>query len=210
MFHFCMKPTSYGTQKCSELHGFADACESSYGSVSYNRQLNIQNVVHVTFVLAKVQSPSFKSFLKALHSLQSCSTVGEDGQNAEKRTPWLKTFSLLDKAKEHSSTLEMTTLGLKPMLSIENTDLAQWRCARQSCRRCLERNECDQVHVAKEMDACLWVPVEVKEKLACGKSNELPVRVRKTSGTIPTYAPQHVTSTASTDYFILLKLEEAT
>lgn len=86
-----MKPKSYGTQKCSELRGFADACESSYGSLSYNGQLNIQNVVHVIFVLAKVQSPSFKSFLKALHSpkirVGSCSTVGEDGQNAEKRTP---------------------------------------------------------------------------------------------------------------------------
>lgn len=90
MFHVYMKPKSYWTQKCAELHGFADACESSYGSVSYNRQLKIQNVVHVTFARAKVQSPSFKSFLKALHSpkirVGSCSTVGEDGQNAE-RTP---------------------------------------------------------------------------------------------------------------------------
>ena len=48
-----MKPKNYGTPKCAQLHHFVDASESGYGSVSYNRQVNIQDVVHVTFVLEK-------------------------------------------------------------------------------------------------------------------------------------------------------------
>lgn len=48
-----MKPKHYGTQKCAQLHHFADAIENGYGSVSYIRQVNIQDVVHVTFVLGK-------------------------------------------------------------------------------------------------------------------------------------------------------------
>lgn len=49
----CLKPQDYGETKCAELHHFADASESGYGSVSYIRQVNQQNVIHVAFVLGK-------------------------------------------------------------------------------------------------------------------------------------------------------------
>ncbi|KAK0138077.1 hypothetical protein N1851_025741 [Merluccius polli] len=49
----CLKPQDYGETKCAELLHFADASESGYGSVSYIRLANKQNVVHVTFVLGK-------------------------------------------------------------------------------------------------------------------------------------------------------------
>lgn len=35
----CRKPKSYGTQKCAQLHHFADASESGYGSVSHIKQV---------------------------------------------------------------------------------------------------------------------------------------------------------------------------
>ncbi len=49
----CMKPGNFGTQKCAQLHHFADASEIGYGSVSYLKQVNTQEVVHVTFILGK-------------------------------------------------------------------------------------------------------------------------------------------------------------
>lgn len=53
--HLNQKPHSEnsGTQKYAQLHHFADASENCYGSVSYIRQVNIQDVVHVSFVLGK-------------------------------------------------------------------------------------------------------------------------------------------------------------
>ncbi|KAL7878223.1 hypothetical protein AOLI_G00091970 [Acnodon oligacanthus] len=49
----CLKPQGSGVMRCAELHHFADASESGYGSVSYVRQVNEQDVVHFTFVLGK-------------------------------------------------------------------------------------------------------------------------------------------------------------
>lgn len=48
-----MRPKSYGTATCAQLHPFADTSDSGYGSVSYIRQVNAQDIVDVTFVLAK-------------------------------------------------------------------------------------------------------------------------------------------------------------
>lgn len=49
----CLKPEGFGLTGCAELHHSTDANESRYGSVSYIRQLNEQNVnlLHVIFVL---------------------------------------------------------------------------------------------------------------------------------------------------------------
>ena len=49
----CLKPEGFGGTRCAELHHFADASESGYGSVSYIRQVNQKDVVHVTFVFGK-------------------------------------------------------------------------------------------------------------------------------------------------------------
>ncbi|KAL2089185.1 hypothetical protein ACEWY4_016084 [Coilia grayii] len=49
----CLKLEGFGVTRCAELHHFADASESGYGSVSYIRQENKQNTIHVTFVLGK-------------------------------------------------------------------------------------------------------------------------------------------------------------
>ncbi|KAL7880992.1 hypothetical protein SRHO_G00032460 [Serrasalmus rhombeus] len=57
----CLKPHGYGVMRCAELHHFSDASESGYGSVSYIRQVNEQDVVHVTFVLGKSRVPPLKA-----------------------------------------------------------------------------------------------------------------------------------------------------
>ncbi|KAL7870670.1 hypothetical protein SRHO_G00081670 [Serrasalmus rhombeus] len=57
----CLKPHCYGVTRCAELHHFSDASERGYGSVSYIRQVNEQDVVHVTFVLGKSRVPPLKA-----------------------------------------------------------------------------------------------------------------------------------------------------
>lgn len=49
----CLKPKNYGAQKSAQLHHFADASDSGYGSLSYIRLVDVQDVVHVTFVIGK-------------------------------------------------------------------------------------------------------------------------------------------------------------
>ena len=49
----CLKPKNYGAQKSAQLHHFADASDSGYGLVSYIRLVDVQDVVHVTFVVGK-------------------------------------------------------------------------------------------------------------------------------------------------------------
>ncbi|KAM7393992.1 hypothetical protein PAMP_020821 [Pampus punctatissimus] len=51
----CLKPKDFGVTVYAELHHFADASESGYGSVSYIRQVNEQDIIHVTFVLGKAR-----------------------------------------------------------------------------------------------------------------------------------------------------------
>lgn len=49
----CLKPKGYGATKCAKLHHFADASEDGYGLASYIRQVNKQDLVHITLVLGK-------------------------------------------------------------------------------------------------------------------------------------------------------------
>ncbi len=49
----CFKSMDFGLPTYACLHHFADACEAGYGTVSYLKMLNSENMVHVAFLLGK-------------------------------------------------------------------------------------------------------------------------------------------------------------
>ncbi|KAL6471847.1 hypothetical protein MHYP_G00204970 [Metynnis hypsauchen] len=56
----CFKPTGFGEATFSQLHHFADASETGYGTVSYLLQNNKSNRVHCTLVMAKARVAPLK------------------------------------------------------------------------------------------------------------------------------------------------------
>lgn len=57
----CIKPVDFGAVKLAQLHHFADASESGYGTATYIRMLNQENVVQVTFLLGKARVTPLKA-----------------------------------------------------------------------------------------------------------------------------------------------------
>ena len=51
----CYKPVDFGEVLCTELHHFADACLSGYGTCSYLRQVSSAGLVHCSLVFAKAR-----------------------------------------------------------------------------------------------------------------------------------------------------------
>ncbi len=49
----CIKPKDFGIIVKAQLHHFADASESGYGSVSYLKLTNEKDMVHVAFLIGK-------------------------------------------------------------------------------------------------------------------------------------------------------------
>lgn len=56
----CIKPNDFGRPQFLQLHHFADAGESGYGTVSYLRMINAQCVVHVSFMAGKARVAPLK------------------------------------------------------------------------------------------------------------------------------------------------------
>ncbi len=56
----CLKPNDFGQPVSAQLHHFSDASGSGYGSVTYLRLLNSNNVVHVSFLLGKARVAPLK------------------------------------------------------------------------------------------------------------------------------------------------------
>lgn len=57
----CIKPVEFGRIKHAQLHHFADASESGYGTVTYIRMLNQENNIQVTFLLGKARVTPLKA-----------------------------------------------------------------------------------------------------------------------------------------------------
>lgn len=57
----CIKPVDFGAVKRAQLHHFADASESGYGTATYIRMLNQENGVQVTFLLGKARVTPLKA-----------------------------------------------------------------------------------------------------------------------------------------------------
>lgn len=56
----CLKPTGFGDVATAQLHHFADASESGYGTVSYLRLTNHEGRVHCAFMLGKLRVAPLK------------------------------------------------------------------------------------------------------------------------------------------------------
>ncbi|KAI4882679.1 hypothetical protein NFI96_029603, partial [Prochilodus magdalenae] len=56
----CFKPIGFGETTFSQLHHFADASETGYGTVSYLLQKNKDNRIHCTLVMAKARVAPLK------------------------------------------------------------------------------------------------------------------------------------------------------
>lgn len=57
----CIKPVDFGAVKQAQLHHFADASESGYGTVTYIRMQNQENNTQVTFLLGKARVTPLKA-----------------------------------------------------------------------------------------------------------------------------------------------------
>lgn len=57
----CIKLVEFGRIKHAQLHHFADASESGYGTVTYIRMLNQDNNIQVTFLLGKARVTPLKA-----------------------------------------------------------------------------------------------------------------------------------------------------
>lgn len=57
----CIKPVEFGRIKHAQLHHFADASESGYGTVTFIRMLNQENNIQVTFLLGKARVTPLKA-----------------------------------------------------------------------------------------------------------------------------------------------------
>ncbi len=59
----CIKPVDFGEVKHAQLHHFADASESGYGTVTYLRMLNHGNDIQVSFLLGKARVTPLKAVI---------------------------------------------------------------------------------------------------------------------------------------------------
>ncbi|XP_039548042.1 uncharacterized protein LOC120493481 [Pimephales promelas] len=57
----CLKPMDFGEVISAQLHHFADACESGYGTVTYLLLNNIERKVHCTFIMGKARVAPLKT-----------------------------------------------------------------------------------------------------------------------------------------------------
>ncbi|KAL7881025.1 hypothetical protein SRHO_G00032790 [Serrasalmus rhombeus] len=130
----CLKPHGYGVMRCAELHHFSDASESGYGSVSYIRQVNEQDVVHVTFVLGKSRVPPLKAItIPRLELAATALLVKVDRMlrrelhvDLKASVFWTDSQTVLKYIANDSARFK-TYVANRVLLIQDNTHLSQWR-----------------------------------------------------------------------------------
>ncbi|XP_031425669.1 uncharacterized protein LOC116220856 [Clupea harengus] len=130
----CLKPKGYGMTSHAELHHFADASESGYGSVSYIRQLNQQDVIHVTLVLGKSRVLPLKNITVPRLELAAAALLvkvdrmlrGELHLDLKPSCFWTDSQTVL-KYIANDRARYKTYVANRVSLIRDNTDLSQWR-----------------------------------------------------------------------------------
>ena len=130
----CLIPKGYGTTKRAELHHFSDASESGYGSVSYIRQANEQDTVHVTFLQGKSRVLPLKNItvprleLAAAASLVKVDKMlrGELHVALNPSTFWTDSQTVLKYIRSDTARFK-TYVANRVSLIRDNSDPSQWR-----------------------------------------------------------------------------------
>ncbi|XP_060799417.1 uncharacterized protein LOC132901020 [Neoarius graeffei] len=130
----CLKPEGFGVTRCVELHHFADASESGYGSVSYIRQVNRKHVVHVTFVLGKSRVlPLKKITVPRLELAAAALSVKVDRMlrrelhlDLEPSVFWTDSQTVLKYIANDQARFK-TYVANRVSFIRDNTELSQWR-----------------------------------------------------------------------------------
>ncbi len=71
----CFKPLDFGDVKSTQLHHFADASQSGYGTVSYLRSENMSGRVHCALVIAKARVAPVKQITVPRLELSAATTA---------------------------------------------------------------------------------------------------------------------------------------
>ncbi|XDV29292.1 hypothetical protein PO909_032429 [Leuciscus waleckii] len=133
----CLKPKGYGTTKCAELHHFADASENGYGSVSYIRQANEQDIVHVTFLMGKSRVLPLKNITVPRLELAAAALLVKVDKmlRRELHLPlkpsvfWTDSQTVLKYIRSDTARFK-TYVANRVSLIRDNSELSQWRYAR--------------------------------------------------------------------------------
>lgn len=56
----CFKPQDFGQITSAQMHHFSDASETAYGTVTYIKFQNDNNIVHITFLIGKARVAPLK------------------------------------------------------------------------------------------------------------------------------------------------------
>ena len=130
----CLKPKSYGTQRFAQLHHFSDASENGYGSVSYIRQVNMQDVVHVAFVLGKSRVLPLKHITVPRLELAAATLLVKVDKMLRKELHmdlnpsvfWTDSQTVLKYGNDY--TRFKTYVANRVSLIRDNNERSQWRC----------------------------------------------------------------------------------
>lgn len=130
----CLKPKDFGVTRCAELHHFADASESGYGSVSYIRQVNKQSIAHVTFVLGKSRVLPLKNITVPRLELAAAALLvkvdrmlrREFHLDLKPSVFWTDSQTVLKYLANDQARFK-TYVANRVSLIRDNTELSQWR-----------------------------------------------------------------------------------
>ncbi|XP_052470971.1 uncharacterized protein LOC128027405 [Carassius gibelio] len=133
----CLKPKGYGTTKCAELHHFADASENGYGSASYIRQANEQDIIHVTFLMGKSRVLPLKSITVPRLELAAAALLVKVDKmlRRELHLPlkpsvfWTDSQTVLKYIRSDTARFK-TYVANRVSLIRDNSELSQWRYVR--------------------------------------------------------------------------------
>lgn len=136
----CIKPKDFRMTVKAQLHHFADASESGYGSVSYLRQINEEDMVHVAFLMGKFRVLPLKQITVPRLELAAAVLLVKINKLLRKELPlslepsifWTDSQYVL-KYIGNDHTRFKTYDANRVSLIRENTNCSQWRYVSSKC-----------------------------------------------------------------------------
>ncbi len=158
----CIKPKYFGITVKAQLHHFADASESGYGSVSYLRLTNEKDMVRVAFMIGKSRVLPLKQMTVPRLELAAAVLVVKIDKLLRKELHlslepsmfWTDSQSVL-KYIGNAHTSFKTYVANRVSLIRENTNRSQWRYVSTKCNPADEASR--GMNAEKFLECSRWI-----------------------------------------------------